>query len=573
MFRQMRHNTASMSRPSLLTPERALLLTAIVGAIVYARDLTYDFILDDVPLILMNPAISSWRNLKTIFLTHIFAGGDTPVTSIHYRPLYMSWLLLNHTLFGMTFPWWHLTSLLLHLAVAYLVYALAAKVLGQPWLAYLAAALFLLHPIHAEAVCYVTASSDELVALFSLAALLLYFRYREGGHVAFLAASVAGAAAAILCKESAIVFPLLLVAYEAALAHAAQAEPRGWKNYLRILPFFAVAAGYVAVRTVLFGFNAGPGPGENRLVALRDAPLAILIYLRNLFLPTHLSFYYPPEWSTGWTAVRTIALIVALLVVVLIWKRHKAGTPSRLLLLWTAVLFIPPVLALTTFGSDEWVHDRHVYLASIPFCLLIASLLAELCQPARRLVFAAAPVLLMLAVATWYQLPKFRDEPAVYASAITIAPTNATLRFFHANALWNFARYEQALDEFRAVTRLEPDSPRSHANYARCLAELGRNSEALGEFRKALQLAPQPSPLRASILYRTGVLEDRLSLLDDANSHLREATQMAPDTLNYHAALAEVLRKQGNPHQAQEELQVEATNRKLFLESRKKSQR
>jgi hypothetical protein len=36
--------------------------------------------------------------------------------------------------------------------------------------------------------------------------------------------------------------------------------------------------------------------------------------------------------------------------------------------------------------------------------------------------------------------------------------------------------------------------------------------------------------------------------------------------LNYHAALAEVLRKQGNIPEADEELRIETTNRKQFLE-------
>lgn len=43
---------------------------------------------------------------------------------------------------------------------------------------------------------------------------------------------------------------------------------------------------------------------------------------------------------------------------------------------------------------------------------------------------------------------------------------------------------------------------------------------------------------------------------------------MAPQTLNYHATLAEVLAKKGDSTQANQELQIETANRKRFLNRR-----
>ena len=122
-----------MHRPSVWTPERVLLLVALVTTAIYWRDLSHDFILDDVPLVLMNPALASWRNLPMIFRTDIFhfpyVYGYTG--AIHYRPIYTSWLLLNHMAFGMVLPWWRLTSLALHLVVTVLVYRLAVRLLDD----------------------------------------------------------------------------------------------------------------------------------------------------------------------------------------------------------------------------------------------------------------------------------------------------------------------------------------------------------------------------------------------------------------------------------------------------------
>ena len=120
-----------------VTPDRAILAGLLLTAAAYCRDLKFDFVLDDLQLILMNQATVSWVNLKTIFTTDVFfvRGPSVPIAmaSKHYRPIFMLWLMLNQQLFGSVFPWWHLTSLLLHLVAVFLVYKLGMKLLKDPW--------------------------------------------------------------------------------------------------------------------------------------------------------------------------------------------------------------------------------------------------------------------------------------------------------------------------------------------------------------------------------------------------------------------------------------------------------
>ena len=557
-----------MPRPSFWTPERVLLLVAVVTVAIYWRDLSHDFILDDVPLILMNPALATWRNLPMVFRSDIFHFPYVHITAgaIHYRPIYISWLLLNNAVFGMVLPWWHLMSLALHLAITFLVYRLGLKLLADRWQAVFAASIFALHPVHAEPVAYLTATDDLLVALFSLIALLLYFRFRERGRARDLVISVTCAAAAMLSKESAGMFPWLLVAWEALRAGR---ESGLWRRFRWTLPYFAIGAGYVLLRTALFGLNTGPGPGGSRLAVIPDIPLAALIYLRNFFLPAHLSFYYPPAWSTDWTWTKAALLAPFVVAAILIWLRHKDRGTVRLLLAWTAILFVPAAVALTTFIKDEWVHDRHVYLASAPACLLIAVLFAELLRQRRALAVASAVVIAALAVDSYFQVPRFQDEVSVYASALKIAPRNAALHRYYASALWKYNRRADALPEFRTAIALDPKTPYQHEDYAGALEELGEKSEALAEYKEALTQVPLRSEERPQLLYHVATLEIATSDLDDAAAHLHEAISMAPRALNYHAALADVLRKQGNPNAAEEALRVEAINRKEFLKRRK----
>jgi protein O-mannosyl-transferase len=560
---------ASLSR---ISPDRAVLAGFILTAAVYCRDVRYDFILDDLPLIMMNETIASWHNWKHVFMTDINSTvGGSRLPAMHYRPVYVLWLMLNQQLFGSVLPWWHLTSLLLHLGVTLLVYRLGIVLLKEPWTAALAAVLFAFHPIHLESVSYVSASTDLLAALFVLISFLLYFRFREPcASPAYLIISVFAAALAMLSKETAAIFPWLLVAYEAL-----RERPPGvnhvneWpKRFVWTLPFFAVVAAYAAVRTLLFGLNLGPGPGGDRLGALRDVPLVLLVYVRNLVWSFHLSFFYPVEWSSQWNFTKAFAVALVVMMAAFLWRRYQDRPGVRLQLLWTAILFVIPLTGVSTFVMEDWVHDRHMYMVSIPICLIVAAVLTDRKISPKVSVIASSLVLLVLLVETTVQLPRFYDEITLYQSTLKVAPHNALAHRYYATVLWNFGRHEEALQEYRVTTELWPGSPMAHEAYAAALAEINRDHEAETEYRKALEYSPGHTASRSSILYRLAMIEVKNSNPGDAASHLREALQIDPRALNYHAALAQALRQQGREQEADEEMRMEVSVDQQFLHGR-----
>src|SRR5260370_4925826 len=193
----------------------------------------------------------------------------------------------------------------------------------------------------------------------------------------------------MLSKETAAIFPLVLVAYE--MLRERQSGPQRWgKRLVWTLPFFGVVAAYAAVRTLLFGRDLGPGPGMDRLSALWDAPLVLLTYLRNLLWPVRLSFFYPDEWSAQWTFGKGLAAALILVAGVFLWKRYEQRPGMRLQLLWTAILFAIPLASVAALRKQDWVHDRHMYLVSIPFCLITAVVLTHLQLPAKAPVIAGS---------------------------------------------------------------------------------------------------------------------------------------------------------------------------------------
>lgn len=538
-----------------ITPDRAVLIGLLLTAAVFFQDLRYDFLLDDVPLILLNSTIASWHNWKILFLTHIFYFKESgaAVQALHYRPAFTLWLMLNRQIFGLILPWWHLTSLLLHLVVSLLVYELGLELLNERWTAAMAALLFAFHPIHAESVAYVSASSELLATLFVLAAMLWYLRFRKQGSIGYLVAAVFAAALAMLSKETAAMLPWMLVAYEWLRENHASSEGR-WSRFAWTLPFFAVVLAYSVVRTSLFGRNLWPGPGGNHLAAILDIPLVLLVYSRNLLAPFELSFYYPVEWISHWSIAKACGVILLLVSGVFMWRRDGNRQMVRLQIVWLAILLVPPIMAIFTFISGDSVHDRYLYLASVPFCVIAATLLADPRLSTRLTVGASSLVLSVLLVVTAFQVPSYADEITLFKRAVQIAPQNSVARGYYASALWNYGRHDEAFQQFRKIIELSPQSPFGYENLAAALAESGRDEEACEQYRRALDRTSAPTPFRASVLYHLGMMESRRALPSSAVEHMRAAVQIDPENPSYHLGLAQALREEGRVAEASEEL-------------------
>lgn len=545
-----------------ITPDRAVLLGLLLAAAVYCQDLRYDFIMDDVAMILLNSTIASWHNWKILFLTHIFYFKESGVTVqyLHYRPIFTLWLMLNRQVFGLILPWWHLTSLLLHVIVSVLVYDLGLELLKDRWTSALAALLFAFHPVHAESVAYVSASADLLATLFILVALLSYIRFRKQGSVGYLVTSVVAAALAMLSKETAAMLPWMLVAYE-TFGEDSSGAGRGWKRFAWTLPFFGVVMAYSVIRTSLFGHNLWPSPSGSRPTALLDIPLVLLLYFRNLLTPFQLSFSYPVEWISHWNVLRAGGVILLVAGAALLWRRSRDRQTIRLQLLWLAMLLVPPIMAIFVIISEGSVHDRHLYLASIPFCVIAARLLADPKLSPKLSLTAISVVLGALLVATAFQVPSFRDEITLCKRGVEIAPRNLLARGYYASALWNFGRHDEAFQEFRLIIKLAPQSPFGYENYAAALAEAGHDEEAAEEYRKALDRSPGPTPFRGLVLYHLGMIEAAHSQASQAVEHLRAAVQIDPQNPSYHMGLAQALREEGRQSEASEELRLEAALR------------
>jgi len=164
------------SYPALLA---GLILCAVLP---YLNTLVNGFVHDDNNEVLNNPYLRSFGHLKEIFSTGILAHLGARAVTNYYRPISTFGFLLCYQAFGPLPYGFHLANVLLNAAIVCLLFALTDRMFRNRTMAFATAALFALHPVHSEAVAWVSAVTDLDVGLFFLLTFWFFLRVaRPGG--------------------------------------------------------------------------------------------------------------------------------------------------------------------------------------------------------------------------------------------------------------------------------------------------------------------------------------------------------------------------------------------------------
>src|SRR6266481_7086124 len=268
---------------SELPPSRFWLWIALgVTAATYAATLSYPFIYDDISLIVSNPKIQSWNNFSGIFSTHLWSHVGDGINANFYRPMVFVWALLTHSAGGMNPVYWHVSAVLVHLIVTYLLFRVGVQLGMQPATAGVAALLFGIHPVHIENVAWITGSNDPLMAMFLLLSFLFYLKIMEKQTLSF--PDVLLFSFFMLCglwsKEGAVCYPVIL------LAHAIFVLNRSKITWNKTVSITSGAIVVTVIYSVMrYHTLAGFSHTVQRTtwpVVLMTIPSGLWIYLHNL---------------------------------------------------------------------------------------------------------------------------------------------------------------------------------------------------------------------------------------------------------------------------------------------------
>lgn len=385
----------------------AQLLLLAVTAAAWSGILGGGFRFDDYPNLVHDPATTQ----AAVFWDRLAWG---------VRPLLRASYFLDHALWGLRPAGFLLTQLLLHAACVLGVYRLARQRLDSPFGALAAGLCFALQPAHAEAVAYLSGRSVLLSTALLVAGLLAHERARERGG-GWRLASLGAFLLACLARETALVFPLLLLAWE--WTRPEPGERRIWPAPSWRLPALAAAGAMllllVSLRTYrqLFGFSwALRGPLENLGIHLAALPQQLSLWFR----PWALSPVHPPP-AIGWSPILQGSILVLGLFAAALWMRGRAPL-AALAALWILVALAP---THTVFSRLDTITERPLYLAWVGPALLLGRLSEQSWGTVllrRTLVPAVATLLLLGAGATVQRVRIWTDELRLWTDTVAKAP-------------------------------------------------------------------------------------------------------------------------------------------------------
>jgi len=218
-----------------------------------------------------------------------------------YRPLVLIAYSVQWVIGGGSPFVFHLVNVLLAATCAVAAFWTLGFVvpLGVAWVA---AALFAVHPVHVEAVANVVGQAELWAAVVLLLAVGLYLRdRREGPLRRETGAAIVGLfVAGIFTKEHVIVLPVLLIATEVLLLDDGTVWRRLDRLRLLLWPLAVAAGGFLVARTHVLGYVAGdvPHPSLVNKTMIERAFIMLNVipeYGRLMLAPVRLYADYSPR--------------------------------------------------------------------------------------------------------------------------------------------------------------------------------------------------------------------------------------------------------------------------------------
>lgn len=511
---------------------------ALLALAASITSLGHDFTYDDRYVILTNDRVHSLRNLLALWQQSYWPpmfGSDG------YRPIITSFFTLQWVAGGGA-PWiYHLVNITLAVAVAVAVFWCASAILPRT-AAWVAAALFAVHPVHVEVTGNVVGQSELVVALCLTLAMGLYLRRRLAGPLPGRDAAliVLLYTIGLFTKEHAIVLPALIVAAELTVL-----PPLGtWRSrFISLRPlalaFVAASLGYLLVRIHiqhdLAGFEPYPifrflklGIFDRVATMMTEIPRVA----RLLVFPTHLSADYSPQdviVANGFDPIQLPGLIITIGIVVLAVALRRRAPVSSFGLLWLIIAYLPVSNLLVPAGFIT--AERTLFFPSIGVVIVAGDVMRWLATRATRrdlrLAWGAVVLLLVLGLgrsidrqrvwknndvfvaALMHDAPngyrahyihgrhlgtnnRVREMEFEYRKAIRLFPYDAAMTLWIADGYTRVGMCRQANALFRWTYAVAPGLPGGRYEYVYCLAHEGRWQDARDQALTAVSLVDGP---------------------------------------------------------------------------------
>ena len=401
--------------------------------------------------------------------------------------------------------------------------------------------VFALHPLQTESVTYIVGRSGSMAAMFCLAGFLAYIRLSGRPRAA---AVISLFCLAVMTKENAVVFPLLLLLYETTSGSRAG-------RYRLAASTLGMSAIFTMFRLNIVRMNPSTVRSGGTVSHWMTEVFVIPQYLRKVIFPFSLNSDYDITAVTSAADPRFYLSAALLLVIVYgLFRLYSSDRLAGFLGAWFFITILPE----TAVPLQDYMADHRTYLPIAGFSIIAGYFGMRLLEGfgpkvkyGRAVPAACAGLaLVLLGTAACARNAVYSSELAYWGDATLKSPGKSRTASALGLAEYEAGLVDEAEGHFRAAAVIDPRDAKAAFNLASLLAETGRPEQALDYNQLACAVAPG-YPKFIEGLAKTYA---RLGRLDEADETFRKAIAAQPDLAGTYTSYGKFLLVTGSPVKA-----------------------
>jgi len=555
-------------------PWKYLIALGLIAFLLYSPSIQYEWALDDASAISENFVTKKgFAGIKT-HLSESYRFGYWTSEATLYRPISLIMFAIEWQLSPDNPTIHHFVNVLMYALLAMFAFLLLARITKSKFWAFLITILFVVHPVHVEAVANIKSRDEIMALLFGVIALNQWMKYLDKKHLNTLLLGIGAYLLAMFSKESSIT----LLAIFPAISFLFYRE-KFQSHLMPLLSFLAPVGFYLLVRMqVLESLGAGgleSSPLDNLLFAAKNAgdgvgalATAILIlgkYLLALIFPINLGSDFgfnqiPIVGFSDWRVLLSIIIHGGLIYIIFkYWKKYPLLVFGAFFYIATMSIFSNVIIAI---GSSY--GERFLFGPSLGFILMAVAALRiwvekkqgsltslEWSSKTQLPILACGIFGLFFIGKTIQRMPAWMNSMTLYEADIKTAPNSAKLNYHYGleNAkAGRDAKNPQQKQSFNGLAKKHFDKAISvYPNYADAYAQLGLLSFRSGDSNKAMQHYQKSlsiSPTKSLVYSNMGIIYFNAGKLKEAEEVYLKALQLNPKFADGYQNLGAVYARQ-----------------------------
>lgn len=491
-------------------------LSALIFGL-YGQTLFFDFSsFDDYDLIVKKYYfISNPQNIPQAFRQEVFMSSH----GVFFRPILTLTFMID-AFIGRLNPFqYHLSNVLFHVIAVLLLFILLIHLKLSRTAAFISSMVFAVHPILTQAVAWIPGRNDSLLFIFIAASFYFFLRLRNSEvpisikRLLFYFFHLFFFFLALLTKETALIFPVMLVFYLVIVERSNAFNKNNFLMYfcwgVLILIWYVMRMNAIAADSDIIS-----RPDRNFFTN----SIGFLSYLGKVFSPINLSVIPIPESINIFYVIPGIVLMLAIFLINGIRDLRNVLFG----LLWYIIFLLPTFVNVTGF-SNYLEHRTYVPIFGIIIAVSESKILLNLKSNLREFIFSV--VIVIFIIITFKHSRVFSSSELLWSSAAKDSPNSFFVRKGLGNAFHRLGMYQAAEIEYLKAVELEPKSSETINNLGLNYKKMGVLDKAEDYFKRAIKINPIYSEPRNNL----GIVYSELNKVEDAEKEFLEAIKIKPD--------------------------------------------